>query len=179
MWIEGLLAANAFITGPAGTGLRLTPGNTIDSLNGKPYQKKVAGQAGERPYFYIEIPSQNITNRNAMPTFCNTRGPNGDVNVIKEIVFEIIVEWDSLDRNQPNQFRTVFESILLADPTLGFSGVPVRTSGKYTARDLETKSVMGDGASKERKYLVQRIQFPVTVLLDRATLVANAAYNGQ
>lgn len=176
-WIVGLLTANAFITGPPGTGLNLKANNIVSFLGGIPYPEKVTLQAGDRPYFTIDVPTQRVINRNSMATFSNARSAIGDVVEIKELTFEITVEWNNLDRNQANQFQTVAEAILTANPTLGFTAIPIRTSGQFTAT-LAEKASSADN-NKSRKILVQTIRFPVVVELHRVQLVANVAYNGQ
>lgn len=170
--IVSLVTSNAFIA----TSLRLKQNNVQASLSGNPDPKKMTLQAGDRPYFTINEVSERITDRNQMKTFCNTRGPNGDIVIIKELMFAMVVEWDSLDQNQPNQFKTVFEAILLNDPTLGYTGIPIRVSGQFTASNEEKPSPLVTGRS--RKILVQTIRFPVVVELHRANLTANAAYTG-
>lgn len=170
--ITSMLMGNSFIAGS----LRLKPNNVAASLGGIPAPKKVTAQAGDRPYLTIEVESDRIANRNVMPTFTNVRSAIGDINIKEELTFVITVEWEGLDRNQPNQFGVVSQAILLNDPTLGFTGATVAISGQFTKRIEEKPSAAGSGNS--RKILVQTLRFPVTMLLTRANLIANAAYTG-
>ena len=177
--ILSIILANSFITGS----LRVKQNNVVTNLSGKPDQRKLAAQQADRPYIIIETTQERIANRNAMPTFSNTKSAIGDVLINKDLTYQITVEWDSLDRNQPNQFRTVSEALLLADPTLGYGStgpIYVRTSGGYSASTVEQKSVaaVNQQSGNSRLVLVQKLSFPVTIQLSRATLIANAAYVG-
>lgn len=168
--IAATILANTFVTGS----LRLKLGNTITKLRGVKFPAKVTAQAGEFPQLTIEIPRDDILNANTAKTFDNVVGAGCDKIITEQITINIVVIWESLDRNQPNQFGAVFKGMFLRDATLGITAIRVQESGRFTMRITEEKSARTFDSPR----LVQIIDFPITLRLHKADLIALAAYTG-
>lgn len=166
--IVNLLLANTYFANT------VRPGNISKNLSGIRWPEKPKKASGDLPSFTISTARNDVLNANVMRTFSNVKSGLGDRNVYKDVHFQMVIVWDSLDYVAPNQLMSVLEGILLQNPTLGITSTPIQSSGKFTCRYTEERS---DTTSKTLR-LVQRIDFPVIFLLNQAALVAQSQFTG-
>ena len=156
--ILGLLAGSNTWTS------KVRPSNQLAFTTGIRWPEKKSRNAGDYPEFKIEVESSRITKRNAMQTFCNSRGPTGDVVVEQLVNFRIMLTFDSLDVTIPDQMVAEFNAIMLDDPLLGQNFI--KESGASSFRDKQISA----GTSSGTKRLQREIMFPVTFLLHRSQI---------
>lgn len=150
------------------------PGNIIKSLSGIRWPAKPNKASGDLPSFDIWISRNNVQNANVMATFTNVKSGACDRNVWKDVHFALLFIFDGVDRKVPNQIQSIIEGLLLQNPTLGITTVPVKSSGKFTCDIKEERSVRTQNILR----LVLSINLPVIFLLDQAALIAQGNFTG-
>lgn len=149
-------------------------GNRFSKLSGTPWPVTPPPNFRNLTRCTIDCTSDNTPTRNQMKTFCNVNSANGDVVIQQKSTFALTFVYKGVDRSIGNQMIYFLSGVLLADPKLGLTSPIINVSGQLDVRWQEANNDTTGGQNG----LIQTINFPVTIELHRADLIAAAAYTG-